>query len=57
MKSKKNARELGKSSASTRREFNAGLAVLLGIIACAPLPRRSRPRLDRGRWILNERDS
>jgi hypothetical protein len=56
MKSKKNAFEPGKGSASTRREFNVGLAVLFGIIACAPLPLRSRPRLDRDRWILNERD-
>jgi len=40
---------------SNRRDFTATLVALL-ISACAPLPLRSGPSSDRGRWVLNERD-
>ena len=56
MNGRKNGREQSRGAASTRREFNARLAKLLTIIACAPLPLRSWSSPDRGRWILNERD-
>ena len=55
MNSRKNDRKRDDGSRSTRRGFNVRLAALLAF-ACIPLRIGSRSDLNRGRWILNERD-